>query len=87
MPPTQFGVFQDVLTQFQSVTGTWLGGLYQIGTNLFYMLAAIELILVGVTGTLRRDLEQLAIDWCAPSPASWRCSRSSSTGRTGYRTA
>ena len=62
MPPTQFGVFQDVLTQFQSVTGTWLGGLYQIGTNLFYMLAAIELILVGVTGTLRRDLEQLAID-------------------------
>jgi P-type conjugative transfer protein TrbL len=62
MPPTQFGVFQDVLTQFQSVTGTWLGGLDQIGTNLFYMLAAIELILVGVTGTLRRDLEQLAID-------------------------
>ena len=62
MPPTQFGVFQDVLTQFQSVTGTWLGGLYQIGTNLFYMLAAIELILVGVTGTLRRDLEQLASD-------------------------
>ena len=62
MPPTQFGVFQDVLTQFQTVTGTWLGGLYQIGTNLFYMLAAIELILVGVTGTLRRDLEQLAID-------------------------
>ncbi len=62
MPPTQFGLFQDVLTQFQTVTATWLGGLYQIGTNLFYMLAAIELILVGVTGTLRRDLEQLAID-------------------------
>lgn len=62
MPPTDFGVFQDVLTQFQAVTATWLGGLYQIGTNLFYMLAAIELILVGVTGTLRRDLEQLAID-------------------------
>ena len=62
MPPTNFGVFQDVLTQFQTVTATWLGGLYQIGTNLFYMLATIELILVGVTGTLRRDLEQLAID-------------------------
>lgn len=62
MPPDQFGVFQDVLTQFQSVTGTWLGGLYQIGTSLFYMLATIELILVAVTGTLRRDVEQLAID-------------------------
>jgi P-type conjugative transfer protein TrbL len=62
VPPTEFGVFQDVLNQFQTVTATWLGGLYQIGTNLFYMLAAIELILVGVTGTLRRDLEQLAID-------------------------
>jgi len=62
MPPTQFGVFQDVLTQFQTVTATWLGGLYQIGTNLFYMLATIELILVAITGTLRRDLEQLAID-------------------------
>ena len=62
MPPTQFGVFQDVLTQFQTVTATWLGGLYHIGTNLFYMLATIELILVGIAGTLRRDLEQLAID-------------------------
>ncbi len=62
MPPTQFGVFQDVLTQFQMVTATWLGGLYSIGTNLFYMLAAIELILVGITGTLRRDFDQLAID-------------------------
>jgi P-type conjugative transfer protein TrbL len=62
MPPTQFGVFQDVLTQFQTVTATWLGGLYQIGTSLFYMLAAIELILVGITGTLRRDFDQLAID-------------------------
>jgi P-type conjugative transfer protein TrbL len=62
MPPTQFGVFQDVLTQFQMVTATWLGGLYQIGTNLFYMLATIELILVGITGTLRRDFDQLAID-------------------------
>ena len=62
MPPTQFGVFQDVLTQFQTVTATWLGGLYQIGTSLFYMLATIELILVGVTGTLRRDFDQLAID-------------------------
>jgi P-type conjugative transfer protein TrbL len=62
MPPTQFGVFQDVLNQFQSVTATWLGGLYGIGTNLFYMLATIELILVGITGTLRRDFDQLAID-------------------------
>ena len=62
MPPTQFGVFQDVLTQFQTVTATWLGGLYQIGTSLFYMLATIELILVGITGTLRRDFDQLAID-------------------------
>jgi hypothetical protein len=62
MPPTQFGVFQDVLTQFQTVTATWLGGLYAIGTNLFYMLATIELILVGITGTLRRDFDQLAID-------------------------
>ncbi len=62
MPPTQFGVFQDVLTQFQTVTATWLGGLYQIGASLFYMLAAIELILVGITGTLRRDFDQLAID-------------------------
>jgi len=62
MPPTQFGVFQDVLTQFQTVTATWLSGLYQIGTNLFYMLATIELILVGITGTLRRDFEQLVID-------------------------
>jgi type IV secretion system protein TrbL len=62
MPPTQFGAFQDVLTQFQTVTATWLGGLYSIGTNLFYMLATIELILVGVTGTLRRDFDQLAID-------------------------
>jgi type IV secretion system protein TrbL len=62
MPPTEFGVFQDVLTQFQTVTATWLGGLYSIGTNLFYMLAAIELILVGITGTLRRDFDQLAID-------------------------
>jgi P-type conjugative transfer protein TrbL len=60
--PTQFGVFQDVLTQFQSVTVTWLGGLYQIGTSLFYMLATIELILVSIAGMLRRDLEQLAID-------------------------
>lgn len=62
MPPTQFGVFQDVLMQFQTVTATWLGGLYQIGTSLFYMLATIELILVGITGTLRRDFDQLAID-------------------------
>jgi len=62
MPPTEFGVFQDVLSQFQTVTASWLGGLYQIGTNLFYMLATIELILVAITGTLRRDLEQLAID-------------------------
>jgi P-type conjugative transfer protein TrbL len=62
MPPTQFGVFQDVLTQFQVVTATWLGGLYQIGTSLFYMLAAIELILVGITGTLKRDFDQLVID-------------------------
>jgi len=62
MPPTQFGIFQDVLSQFQAVTATWLGGLYGIGTNLFYMLATIELILVGVTGTLRRDFDQLAID-------------------------
>ena len=62
MPPTEFGVFQDVLTQFQTVTATWLGGLYQIGASLFYMLAAIELILVGITGTLRRDFDQLAID-------------------------
>ena len=62
MPPTQFGVFQDVLTQFQTVTATWLGGLYQIGTSLFYMLATIELILVGITGTLRRDFDQLVID-------------------------
>jgi P-type conjugative transfer protein TrbL len=62
MPPTEFGVFQDVLSQFQIVTAAWLGGLYQIGTNLFYMLATIELILVAITGTLRRDLEQLAID-------------------------
>jgi P-type conjugative transfer protein TrbL len=62
MPPTEFGVFQDVLTQFQTVTATWLGGLYQIGTSLFYMLATIELILVGITGTLRRDFDQLAID-------------------------
>jgi P-type conjugative transfer protein TrbL len=62
MPPTEFGVFQDVLTQFQTITATWLGGLYQIGTSLFYMLATIELILVAITGTLRRDLEQLAID-------------------------
>lgn len=62
MPPTQFGVFQDVLTQFQTVTATWLGGLYQIGTSLFSMLATIELILVGITGTLRRDFDQLAID-------------------------
>ena len=62
MPPTEFGVFQDVLTQFQTVTATWLGGLYTIGTNLFYMLATIELILVGITGTLRRDFDQLAID-------------------------
>jgi P-type conjugative transfer protein TrbL len=62
MPPTEFGVFQDVLTQFQTVTATWLGGLYGIGTNLFYMLATIELVLVGITGTLRRDFDQLAID-------------------------
>ena len=62
MPPTQFGVFQDVLAQFQTVTATWLGGLYHIGTSVFYMLATIELILVGIAGTLRRDLEQLAID-------------------------
>ncbi len=62
MPPTQFGIFQDVLSQFQAVTATWLGGLYGIGTNLFYMLATMELILVGVTGTLRRDFDQLAID-------------------------
>jgi P-type conjugative transfer protein TrbL len=62
MPPTEFGVFQDVLSQFQTITATWLGGLYQIGTNLFYMLATIELILVAITGTLRRNLEQLAID-------------------------
>jgi P-type conjugative transfer protein TrbL len=62
MPPTHFGVFQDVLTQFQTITATWLGGLYQIGTSLFYMLATIELILVGITGTLRRDFDQLAID-------------------------
>jgi P-type conjugative transfer protein TrbL len=62
MPPTEFGVFQDVLSQFQTVTATWLGGLYQIGTNLFYLLATIELILVAITGTLRRDLEQRAID-------------------------
>jgi P-type conjugative transfer protein TrbL len=62
VPPTEFGVFQDVLSQFQSITASWLGGLYQIGTNLFYMLATIELILVAMTGTLRRDLEQLAID-------------------------
>src|ERR1700682_85524 len=62
MPPTEFGVFQDVLSQFQTVKASWLSGLYQIGTNLFYMLATIELILVAITGTLRRDLEQLAID-------------------------
>jgi P-type conjugative transfer protein TrbL len=62
MPPTEFGLFQHVLTQFQTVTASWLSGLYQIGTNLFYMLATIELILVGITGTLRRDLEQLAVD-------------------------
>ena len=62
MPPTEFGVFQGVLTQFQTVTATWLGGLYQIGTSLFYMLATIELILVGIIGTLRRDFDQLAID-------------------------
>jgi len=62
MSPSEFGVFQQVLTQFQSVTATWLGGLYQIGTSLFYMLATLELILVGITGTLRRDFDQLVID-------------------------
>ncbi|MBV8136057.1 MAG: type IV secretion system protein [Deltaproteobacteria bacterium] len=62
MSPGEFGVFQQVLVQFQTVTATWLGGLYSIGTNLFYMLATIELILVGITGILRRDFDQLVID-------------------------
>ena len=62
MVPGQFGAFQDVLSQFQTVAATWLGGLYQVGTSLFYMLAAIELILVGIAGTLRRDFDQLVID-------------------------
>jgi len=62
VPPTEFGVFQQVLSQFQLSTASWLGGLFQIGTSLFYMLATIELILVGIAGTLRRDFDQLVID-------------------------
>ena len=62
MGPDHFGVFEDVLAQFQNATSQWLGELYRVGTNLFWMIAAIEMALLGVTNALRREWEYLFID-------------------------
>ena len=62
MGPDHFGVFQQVLSDFQHATGLWLGELYSIGVRLFWMIAAIEIVLLGITNALRREWEYLLID-------------------------
>jgi type IV secretion system protein TrbL len=62
MTPGEFGVFQDVLTHFQTATTQWLGELYAVGVHLFWMIAAIEVILLGITNVLRREWEYLLTD-------------------------
>ncbi len=62
MGPDHFGVFQQVLSDFQYATGLWLGELYSIGVRLFWMIAAIEIVLLGITNALRREWEYLLID-------------------------
>jgi P-type conjugative transfer protein TrbL len=62
MTPGEFGVFQDVLTHFQLATTQWLRELYAVGIHLFWMVAAIEIVLLGITNALRREWEYLLID-------------------------
>jgi len=62
MTPGEFGVFQDVLNHFQAATTQWLGELYAVGIRLFWMVAAIEIVLLGITNALRREWEYLLID-------------------------
>ena len=62
MTPGEFGVFQDVLNHFQAATTQWLGELYAVGIRLFWMIAAIEIVLLGITNALRREWEYLLID-------------------------
>jgi len=62
MAPDHFGVFQQVLIDFQNATGQWLRELYAVGIHLFWMVAAIEIVLLGITNALRREWEYLLID-------------------------
>ncbi len=62
MGPDHFGVFQQVLIDFQNATGQWLRELYTVGIHLFWMIAAIEMVLLGITNALRREWEHLLID-------------------------
>lgn len=62
MGPAGFGIFQQVLTDFQNATNQWLAELYSVGVHLFWMVAAIEIILLGVTNALRREWEYLLTD-------------------------
>lgn len=62
MGPANFGIFQQVLLDFQNATGHWLAELYTVGIRLFWMIAAIEMVLLGITNALRREWEYLLID-------------------------
>ncbi len=62
MGPASFGIFQQVLFDFQNATHQWLGELYTVGIRLFWMVAAIEMVLLGITNALRREWEYLLID-------------------------
>jgi type IV secretion system protein TrbL len=62
MGPANFGIFQQVLFDFQNATHQWLGELYTVGVHLFWMIAAIEIVLLGITNALRREWEYLLID-------------------------
>src|SRR5260370_18565031 len=67
MTPGEFGVFQYVLNHFQAATTQWLGELYAVGLHLFWMIAAIEIVLLGITNALRRDWEYPLIDLARPA--------------------
>lgn len=62
MGPANFGIFQQVLLDFQNATGQWLTELYTVGIHLFWMIAAIEMVLLGITNALRREWQYLLID-------------------------
>ena len=62
MGPANFGIFQQVLLDFHDATRQWLVELYTVGIHLFWMIAAIEIVLLGITNALRREWEYLLID-------------------------